>query len=76
MGFRNFKLLGRNEKDYLSELESYIYYMAVPESRDVARYDLLGIYMDYVISSYGGDRNTALKWYEERLGEKSFKGEI
>lgn len=70
MGFRHFKLLGRNEQDYLTEIESYIYYMTAPDSRDVARYDLLGIYMDYVIDSYGGDRKNALKWYAERLDGK------
>ena len=67
MGFRHFKIVGRNEDDYLSELESYIYYMASPECRDIVRYDLLGIYMDYVIDSFGGNRNKALQWYAEKL---------
>ena len=75
MGFRHFKLLGRNEKDYLTELESYIYYMTAPDSRDVVRYDLLGIYMDYVISSFGGDRKKALDWYEARLNGENMVGQ-
>ena len=49
MGFRNFKLMGRNEQDLLSLFESYIYYMATPECRDIVRYDLLTYYMDYLI---------------------------
>ena len=73
MGFRHFKFLGRNEKDYLTEIESYIYYLSAPDSRDVVRYDLLGIYMDYIIEAYGGNRKDALKWYAERLTTNKVK---
>lgn len=70
MGFRNFKLLGRNEQDLLSTFESCIYYMTAPDCRDIARYDLLNFYIDYLIDEFHGDRKNALKWHEENLSKK------
>lgn len=74
MGFRNFKFLGRNEQDLLSTFESYIYYMTAPDCRDMARYDLLNYYIDYLIDECHGDRKAALEWHEENLSKDSLKG--
>ena len=74
MGFRNFKLMGRNEQDLLSLFESYIYYMATPECRDIVRYDLLTYYMDYLIRDFGGNRTSAIRWHEENLKKSYAQG--
>lgn len=53
MGFRHFKLVGRNEYDF-SVFESLIYYLVKPEFRDTVRAELADFYIDYLIKWYGG----------------------
>ena len=59
IGFRNFKLIGRNA-DALFTFESYMYYLVKPEWRDRVRDELLGYYVDYIVKSYGGNKTVRL----------------
>ena len=70
MGFRHFKLEGRNEVDINSAFESYIYYLAAPEIRELVRYDLMNYYMDFVINDYGGKNKRAMDYYAKFLEGK------
>lgn len=70
MGFRHFKLEGRNEVDINSAFESYIYYLAAPEVRELVRYDLMNYYMDFVINDYGGKNKRAMDYYAKFLEGK------
>lgn len=53
MGFRHFKLVGRNEFNFYV-LESLVYYLVKPEFRDEVRADLATYFIEYMIKAYGG----------------------
>ena len=53
MGFRHFKLVGRNGYDF-GVFESLIYYLVNPEWRDDVRAELADYYIDYLIKWHGG----------------------
>lgn len=55
MGFRHFKIVGRNEFNF-SVFESLIYYLVKPEFRDIVRAELADYYIDYLIKWYGGKK--------------------
>lgn len=55
MGFRNFKLIGRDDTS-LFTFESLLYYMVKPKFRDITRDELTGYYVDYMIKYYGGNK--------------------
>lgn len=59
MGFRHFKLVGRNEFSFYV-LESLVYYLVKPEHRDEVRADLADYYIEYMIKTYGGKIKPAL----------------
>ena len=59
MGFRNFKLIGRDDRS-LFTFESYMYYLVRPEWRDRVRDELIGYYVDYIIRYYGGNKTILL----------------
>lgn len=59
MGFRNFKLIGRDDRS-LFTFESYMYYLVKPEWRDRVRDELIGYYVDYIIKYYGGNKTVFL----------------
>ena len=59
MGFRNFKLIGRDDRS-LFTFESYMYYLVRPEWRDRVRDELIGYYVDYIIRYYGGNKTVLL----------------
>lgn len=55
MGFRNFKLIGRDDRSMFT-FESYMYYLVRPEWRDRVRDELIGYYVDYIIKYNGGNK--------------------
>lgn len=59
MGFRNFKLVGRDDRSMFT-FESYMYYLVRPEWRDRVRDELVGYYVDYIIRHYGGNKEVIL----------------
>ncbi len=59
MGFRHFKLVGRNEPSFYV-FESLIYYLVKPEFRDEVRAELADYYIDYLIKFYGGFKTPKL----------------
>lgn len=48
-GFLNFKIKGRDFKDPLAVLESFIYYLVKPEYRDIVREDITVMYVQKMI---------------------------
>ena len=69
MGFRHFKLIGRNLANPLFAFESYIYYLSKPEARDCVRYDLLDWYMDYICNEKRDYITERIKWRKDNLRE-------
>ena len=59
MGFRHFKLVGRNEFNFYV-LESLVYYLVKPEFRDEVRADVATYFIEYMIQAYGGTIKPAL----------------
>lgn len=59
MGFRNFKLIGRDDSS-LFAFESFMYYLVKPEFRDKVRDELAGYYVDYIVRYYGGNKTVRL----------------
>lgn len=59
MGFKNFKLIGRDVHS-LFAFESFIYYLVKPEFRDKVRDELIGFYVDYIVRYYGGNKTVRL----------------
>lgn len=74
MGFRHFKLIGRNIGNPLFAFESYIYYLTKKETRDYVRYDLLEWYMDYVCNELKENASSRIEWRENKLNETQNNG--
>lgn len=53
-GFLNFKITGRDFKDPLAVLESFIYYLVKPEYRDIVRKDVAVMYVQKMIDIRNG----------------------
>lgn len=54
MGFRHFKLVGREEPSF-SPLEALMYYFVKQEYRDMTRAELAPLYIDYLIKLHNGN---------------------
>ena len=59
MGFRHFKLVGRQDHDF-DVFEGLMYYLTKPESRDMARAELADRYINCLIRFYGGNSTIPL----------------